>query len=187
MTWLLSTMLIISFCSRKYNFRTCVDKVRAKISSTSSSHSNDATLCCFSGSYVYFGCLPKMFTCFNVKEKTHYFCHTGHCTFTCIKLCINYSILVPVSLRPPLLWLVGSHRPQQALFILFLHELCWCFCNHHARGMAQSNDCIAVTSQPYGSPDGPFKGIVSEYGWCVWIELSVLILSQYLLAERVAL
>ena len=37
--------------------------------------------------------------------------------------------------KPSPLWLVSSHRPEQALPTLFQHQVCWCFCKHSsARG-----------------------------------------------------
>ena len=43
----------------------------------------------------------------------------------------------------------------------------WYFYHHsHVGGVAEGGDCIDVTSQLYRSPDGLFKGTVTEYGDC---------------------
>ena len=40
------------------------------------------------------------------------------------------------SLGPSLLWLVGSHRPEQGPTLMSLHQLCSFFCNHkHGSGV----------------------------------------------------
>lgn len=33
----------------------------------------------------------------------------------------------------------------------------------------EGDDCIVVTSRPYGSPDGSFEGTVSEYRLCIFL------------------
>lgn len=54
------------------------------------------------------------------------------------------------------------------------------FCKDGAAGdIAEDDDCIVVTSQPYRGPDGSFKGTVSEYGLGAFLcGLSILVFPQ---------
>lgn len=89
---------------------------------------------------------------------------------------------MPVSLRPPsqkaqiALWLASSHRSEQTLSTVFLHQLCRCVCNKgHVGDNTGGGDCLVVTSQHQGSPASCVKeqrmnaGRVHLYfDWVFW-------------------
>ena len=77
--------------------------------------------------------------------------HSVHCCSPSIHPLSECSNLVSFSLRPPpwknpsLLYLVSSHRPEQAPPAMFLYQLCWGFYNYsHAAGMTEGSDCITT-------------------------------------------
>ena len=45
-------------------------------------------------------------------------------------LCLSVSVSLKPSKEPSLLWLVSSHRPEQALPTMVQYQLCLCCCNH---------------------------------------------------------
>ena len=58
--------------------------------------------------------------------------------------------VVPISLelppdKPSLIWLVSSHKPEQASPTMFPNQLCWFFATKSILGRG---DCIVGTSQP---------------------------------------
>ena len=69
-------------------------------------------------------------------------------------LCFSACLFkAPHLTKPSLLWLVSSHRPEQALPSIIPHQCCLCFCDHgHAGGAAEGSDCLVVTSQRHKSP-----------------------------------
>lgn len=111
-----------------------------------------------------------MFSCVNVQQS-HYFSHTVNCYSTSIHPQSECSVLVPVSLRAPLLerpvdsdWstVIGLSRHRPRFFGLF--------CNHgHAGDVAEGSDSTVVTSQSYENPDSSFKDTVSDFG-LPWVE-----------------
>lgn len=125
--------------------------------------------CSFSGPYFHFVWWLEKITCFAL----HY------CSISFHPLSVR-SVLAPVSLRPSLLWLVSSNRPEQASPTVFLHHPCQSFCNRsRAWGMAEGGDCIVVTSSCYGGHYVSFKGTVN-IGHALFSVIELLMLSRYL-------
>lgn len=80
-------------------------------------------------------------------------------------LCFSAHFFETLANMPSLLSLVSFHRPEQAPPTMFQNQLCWRFCSHEA----ESEDCVVVTLQLYGSPDGLFVDTVLKYGHCAFL------------------
>ena len=103
----------------------------------------------------------KFTSCFLQTESRFLFLSSSKGSWSPGKVpLVEMNAFFPFRLTPTL---ITQHKfPTSALPVFLQQQPCW--------HMSEGTDCIVVTSQHHRSPDGLFKGTVSEFGLCAFIQ-----------------